>query len=93
MLVKKIIVNSGTASRGNRMFCLRTTLIRLGCLYEAIRKRREALRCRLMSEGQGSSGFENRAETRRFYGADFCSGLKLVTESVVLTRAPDVISA
>ncbi|QDV53201.1 hypothetical protein Enr17x_52730 [Gimesia fumaroli] len=82
-----IFVKGVAAPRGRDLFLLRTTPDRLGSFYEAMRRRREALRWRLITEVQGSSGLENRAETSGFHSADFLSGLKMVTEPVVLTRA------
>ncbi|QDV51541.1 hypothetical protein Enr17x_35970 [Gimesia fumaroli] len=93
MFVKNIIVSGVGASRGRRLFCLRTTCDCQGCLYEDQRMRSEALRYRLITEVRASSGLGNLAETSGFYGADFFRALKTTTEPVVLTRAPDVISA
>ncbi|QDV48213.1 hypothetical protein Enr17x_02240 [Gimesia fumaroli] len=93
MFVSRIIVNGVGASMGKRFFFLQSTCDRLGSLYEAPGMRNEALRCRLISEVHRSSGLKNRAETSGFYGADFLSGTGISTESVVLTRARDFISA
>jgi hypothetical protein len=93
MFVSKIIVNGVGESMRNRIFRLQTTCDRLGSLYEAPGMRNEALRYRLINEVHGSSNLTNLAETSGFHSADFLSGLKMITESKVLTRAPDFISA
>lgn len=91
--VMEIIVNGVGESMRSRLLFLRTTLERLRSLYEVTGRWCEVLRCRLISEVRVSRGWEQRAETSRFYGADVLSGSGTSTEPAVLTRAPDVISA
>ena len=93
LFVMLIIFRGVGASRGSRIFFLRTSCDPLGTLNEATGKRFEVLRYRLINEVRGSSAWENRAETSGFYGADFHSRTGISTEPVVPTRAPDVISA
>ncbi|QDT43380.1 hypothetical protein Pan241w_34800 [Gimesia alba] len=54
---------------------------------------REAFRCRLIYEVQGSSDLEKRSETSGFVSAEFLSGTGISTEPVVLAHARDFISA
>ena len=76
-------------SLGSRNLLLRTTLDHLGSSYEDTGRQCEPLRCRLITEVQVSSGFENRAETSGFHSADFLSGSKTSADPVVLSRACD----
>lgn len=93
MFVKKIIVNSVVESIESRLFSQQTSCELLGWLSQVLGMRNEAMRCRLITEVQGSSGFENVAETSGFYGAGFHSGSETSTEPVVFSHARDFISA
>lgn len=86
---RKIFVRGVGVSLGSRNLLLRTTLDRLGSSYEDTGRQCDALRCRLITEVQVSSGFENRAETSEFHSADFLSGSETSAEPVVLSRACD----
>ncbi|QDT44034.1 hypothetical protein Pan241w_41390 [Gimesia alba] len=93
MIVKRIFANCVGESRGRCVFSSGMSFDLLGWACDVLGMLNEVLRCRLITEVHRSSGWENRAETSGFDGADDFSGLKRVTEPVVLTHARDVISA
>ncbi|QDV49827.1 hypothetical protein Enr17x_18480 [Gimesia fumaroli] len=93
MVVKWIFANSVGESRGRCVFSPGMSCDPPGWSCHVPGMLNEALRCRLKTEVHRSSGLENRAETSGFNHADFLSGTGISTEPVVLTRAPDFISA
>lgn len=93
LFVKSIFFNGVRVSMGSEKNFWRATCDSLGTSDQEPGSRSEAVRCRLINEVQGSSGFENVPETSGFHGADFLSGSETSVEPVVFSHARDFISA